>query len=84
MALPVLLALISGGLLALIGVVFMIVYAWDFTRRYGVKKALLLLLYIVIALSIITLYISVWFIVPWIVGAITLTIGIIASAILAY
>lgn len=83
MTLPILLAFISGGLLSLIGIVFLIVYAWDFTHRYGIKRALVLLLYIVIVVSLVILYVSLWFIIPWVIGIATLVTGVTVAYIIS-
>lgn len=80
--LPVLLALISGGILALIGIVFLGVFVWDYFHRYGTKRVLLLILYLTILIAIITLYVCLWFILPYLVMiGITFVVAILIGGI---
>lgn len=74
MKLPVLLALISGGVVLIITLVLLAIYIREYLEKNGVKKTLLLIIYILLGVSVTTLYACMWFISVIIAGIITATI----------
>jgi len=69
-------ALVSGGILLLVAFVFFILYLIKYIKTNGWINLLTKLVWIVVALAALSLYVSLWFIFPNIVGMATFFIVI--------
>jgi len=84
MKLPVLMSLISGGVVLIITLVLLSIYIWEYFDKNGIKKTVLLIACILLGISVSILYVSMWFINPLVIGIITLVIAFLLFLLFFY
>ena len=76
-------ALASGGILLLVALVCLVIYMIKYVKLYGLINLLINIVWIVVGISALALYISMWFINLRLIGGITvLALMFVAAAVI--